>query len=232
MPIGAAAAAAALASPLVAFVVGMPVSFVHELGHAIAGWFFGYPSLPTVNFFSGGMTLQHSRIVELQFLAGGLLLWYAFAYRRRRAILLPVTAALVLYPALVLTPVHQALVLAAGHGFELLVAGLLLVRAMEGERRVMTRALYAAAGFFIVFDNARFSFLLAFDRLEKQRYQAGGGLGFQMDFSRLAAEYLHVDVTVVAAAFFGLCLLTLLLSLLVIPACRRHRHAGGETGAV
>ena len=37
--------------------VGYFVVLVHEMGHAIAGWLFGYPSLPAFDFtYGGGVT--------------------------------------------------------------------------------------------------------------------------------------------------------------------------------
>ena len=58
---GLAVAVVAFAFPFSRFVFGYFVTLVHEMGHTLAGWLFGYPSIPAL-YWRGGRRqrlLQH-----------------------------------------------------------------------------------------------------------------------------------------------------------------------------
>ncbi len=221
---GALAAATAVTTVWLSFIFGFLTTIVHEIGHSAAGWFFGYPSVPTFDFtYGGGVTLQQERIIWLVLLVVLVFAWYMFSYRRNRASLVLLGAALGLYLLMALTPAHQGVVLALGHGAELLFAGYLLYRVMGGSRvrHEFARPVYAFLGLFILMDNIRFSYLLAFDEAQRRQYETVSAIGFQMDFSRLAQHYLSTSVSSVAVLFLVLCLLTPVFSY----ACLRKREA-------
>lgn len=52
----------ALLVPFLGFIFGYLGILVHELGHAVAAWMFGYPAVPAFDFQYGGM--DFSRIAE------------------------------------------------------------------------------------------------------------------------------------------------------------------------
>ena len=202
-----------------AFFLGFLTTLVHELGHSAGGWFFGYPSVPSFDFsYGGGVTLQQQRIWWLLLVVALVFAWYMYSYRRNLISLTLLAAALALYTVLALTPAHQGLVLSLGHGAELLFAGCLLYRAMDatGVRSEFARPIYAFLGLFILMDNIRFSYLLAFDEIQRHHYETVNAIGFQMDFSRLAEHYLHTSVANIAILFLALCLLTPALSYLCL----------------
>jgi hypothetical protein len=223
LAVGLFLAFAAVSINWLTYIFGLFTTMVHELGHTAFGWLFGYPSVPSFDFlYGGGVTLQRSRIWLLVAVVVSLFVWYIFKFRHRHILAAVLAATLMLYLAAALTQAHQGLILAMGHGSELLFAGVFFYRAIrsgtaaESWSRVWSRLTYAFISAFIIFDNIRFSYLLVFSPSQRHQYEAGGGFGYQMDFSRLADNYLNVDVTVIAVAFLLCCLATPVLSYLYL----------------
>lgn len=208
--------------PFLNFVFSYLVILVHELGHAITGWLFGYPSLPAFDlYYGGGLTVHQDRQAILLLAVYALfgLGFYLLRRHRRLHIFLGIIAAA--YTLAAFTPVHQVLQLFMGHGAELIFAGIFLYRALTGEklRTPAERPLYAFVGCFILLSDLRFAFRLLFSSEQRQLYEEAKGGGHWMDFSRIAEEYLRTDLETVAAAFLLCCLLPAVLPFLVY----RHR---------
>jgi hypothetical protein len=182
---------------------------VHELGHTIAAWVFGYPAIPAFDFvYGGGLTIHQGR--ELPLVVGVYVALAAAAYfvRQRPRLLMAAGMVTACYSVLAWTPLHEAVQIAAGHAAELVFAAIFLYRALSGAacRVGAERPAYAFAGFFLVFHALGFAVELATSPVARAEYVAAkGGLG--MDFTRLAAEFLHVPLETVAAGFAATCLL-------------------------
>jgi hypothetical protein len=223
--IGAGLAALFLAVPFLRFVLGYLTILVHELGHAIFAWLFGYPAIPAFDFhYGGGFTSYENRkalLMLLIFAAWGFALW---SYRRHRPGLVAVGVLAGIYTLLALTPLHEQLIGFMGHGTELVFAGIFLYRALSGSavRLPVERPLYAFLGFFILASDVRFALGLIWSPLERQLYADAKGGGDWMDFSQIA-RFFGVGLESVAGIFC-------LMALLVVPATwfvYRRRHALG-----
>jgi hypothetical protein len=208
--IGAGLAVLTQLLPLLEVLVGYFVVLVHELGHALAGWIFGLPSVPAFDFgYGGGMTAHLERSAAL--VAGVYAVFGAglFVFRRNRASLALVAGLAALYTGLLATGFDRAAILALGHGGELLFAGVFLHRALSGRAVALEaeRPLYAWLGLHVVFHDLGIAWGLMTSDLQREVYAAAKGGGHAMDFSRLAREFLHVPIEALAAAFFVACLL-------------------------
>jgi len=215
LALGLFLAVAVMGSSILSYFSGMITTMIHELGHSAGGWLYGYPSVPSFDFiYGGGVTLQHERAWWLAAGVALLLVWFMFKYRRNRVTLLLLAGMLAAYTVTALTPSHQGFILAMGHGAELLFAGVFLYRALSGSKisHAFMRPVYAFISLFVILDNLRFSYLLAFDDTHRYHYESVSAMGFQMDFSRLADNYLNISISSIAAIFFALCLLTPVLS--------------------
>jgi hypothetical protein len=187
---------------------------VHEMGHCIFGWLFGYPSFPAFDFiYGGGLTFHGGRSLlllgaEYVVLAVGL---YVFRSNFRTVALLVLIG--IAHAACAFTSAHQVVILFMGHGTELAIAAIFLYRALSGAAVVHAaeRPLYAAVGLFIVFSDLAFAYGLVTQPVQRALYEDAKGGGHWMDFSRIAEEYLHTKLSTVAL-FFLVC------SLLPIPA--------------
>lgn len=217
--LGAGAALAACILPLsfASYVFSYFGVLVHEMGHALAGWLYGYPSIPAFDFvYGGGVTSYTVRAPLLAAIVQGVLLWLAWIFRRNPPSLLLALATAALYALTAWTSLHDSVITAMGHGAELIVAGIFLHRAASGRacHHGAERLAYGFVGWFVTFDNLRFAHRLVTSPFHREMYEQAKGGGHWMDFSVLAEQYLRVPLESVALAFFGLCLLAPALAIL------------------
>jgi hypothetical protein len=215
--VGALLAACTLASPLASYVFSYFTVLVHEMGHALVGWLYGYPSIPAFDFvYGGGVTSYAERVVILPLAVQLALLWLAWIFRGN-----PVSRALVLggaafYGLTAWTPAHEPVITAMGHGTELVIAGIFLHRALSGRacHHRAERLVYAFVGWFVTFENLHFAYHLMTSSFHREVYEAAKGGGHWMDFSVLAEQSLRAPLESVAAAYLVLCLLPPALAIL------------------
>lgn len=196
--------------PILRYVFHTLITLVHELGHTAAAWLFGIPAIPAFDFvYGGGMTVHQGRstgLLVLIYAAMGAVVW---SFRGRRALYPAFGAWIVAYTLLAFTGAHEAIEIAMGHGSELIFAGIFLYRALEGSacRVPAERPLYAFCAFFILLSDATFAagLLTSADRVAD--YEAAKG-GHAMDFTRLAADVLHVDLQAIVFVFLLATVLT------------------------
>lgn len=223
--VGAVLAALVLAVPFLRFVFSYLTILVHELGHALFAWLFGYPAIPSFDFhYGGGFTSYETRKTILLGLVFTGWILALYAYRHHRPGLLAIGGLAGLYTLLALTPLHEHLIGFMGHGTELIFAGIFFYRALSGTAVKVgaERPLYAFLAFFIVASDARFALGLVRSPLERQLYAEAKGGGDWMDFS-LLARGLGMELTAVAGLFFIVTLLALPLAWL---ACRHRDRLG------
>jgi hypothetical protein len=190
---------------------------VHEMGHALTGWFFGYPSIPSFDFYyGGGVTLTQDRIIAINVAVCVLLMLAAIYFRRNSVILIGTAVAAVVYPLLAFSIWSDALIVALGHGTELIIAVIFLYRAMSGSSLIQEaeRPVYAFLGFFIVIFNVVFNYKLITNTTFRFEYEYAKG-GMQMDYSVLASEYFHTGLVTVAKVFLVLALAAPFISLAI-----------------
>jgi hypothetical protein len=215
--------------PALEVMIGYFLVLVHELGHALAGWLFGYPSVPAFDFtYGGGVTAHQSQKKILVLVVFGLLAALFWAFRRNRTSQVLVVVLALAYGYALATSWHEIVMIAMGHGAELLFASLFLNRALSGRACTyeIERPLYAWIGFYIILHDLRFSYGLVANPYERLAYMNAKGGGHWMDFSRLSEDYFHTSLESVATAFLLLCLAPPLLSFLF----HRYRPQLGALG--
>lgn len=209
--VGLGLAVGVLAVPFLRFSLSYIGVLVHELGHSAVSWAFGYPALPALDFtYGGGMSLTFGRrpVLVVGFvLVLVLLLGWAWRHPRWRLVAAAVVGLWILAS---LTAIHEVVVLAMGHGAELLFAALCLHRALTGDavERPVERPLYAMVGWFLILEGIWFAWGLLTDPGKRQVYEDAKGGGHWMDFSRLAEDYFGVDLSWVALLFLLACIAT------------------------
>jgi len=224
MLIGAALALWTLHSPVLYTLSNMLKTLVHELGHAIAGWGFGIPSVPAFDFtYGGGVTIHQDPSPVVLALIYAALAYLLFLYRHNARSLALLCAIGGAHIASLLTGFDEPIAIAMGHGFELLFAGIFFYRALSGFACVHAaeRPLYGFLGFLITFDNMRFAYRLIYSHEHRWMYENAKGGGHWMDFDRLAREFLLVDLSAVAYFFMLASAAPLVISLALY--CTRDR---------
>lgn len=186
------------------------VIIVHELGHTVAYWLFGYVAIPAFDFiYGGGVTVAFGgrSLLLLTGIYGGLAyLFYRYWNNVLTArVLLGLT---IVYLWLAYTDGHQAIVALMGHGFELIFGVLFLYRALSGFgcKRSGERSLNGTLGAYIWAHDIEFCWRLLSDRAYMLEYFQGKG-GIDHDFVRLAADYWGIQFQLVITGFLLLTLL-------------------------
>jgi hypothetical protein len=191
---------------------------VHELGHAVSGWIFGYPSVPAFDFrYGGGLTSHEKRQIALLAVAYVGLGAAFYRCRRHPPAVIALGVLTGVYTLAAFTELHEILIVFMGHGFELLFAGIFFYRALSGAsvKLAIERPLYAMLAFFIVLGDMRFAWGLIHDPGERAMYEEAKGGGHWMDFSVLAEQHFGTELQTVAGLFFIACLLPLIAGWLV-----------------
>ncbi len=214
--VGLAAAILIFFFPFWKYVFSAFITLVHEFGHAVFGWMFGYPTIPAFDFvYGGGVAIHFDRSVKLLLIYLALYgaLFYVFRKNRMTQIILGVC--LVIYCIFAFTPVHQILILFMGHGMELTFAGLFLYRALSGSSVInpLERPLYAFVGFFTNFRDVGFAYNLLYDPATRSRYMEGKG-GLTNDFVRLAYDHFNYQLNAVFVFFFICCFIPPIIAFL------------------
>jgi hypothetical protein len=221
--LGAGIALGVMSMPFAAFALGYIKVLTHEMGHALAGWLYGYPSIPAFDFvYGGGVTSHGARWVWVALAVQAGLLWLAWLFFRNRVSFVVLVGLNVFYALTAWTGAHDPVILAMGHGTELVIAGLFLHRAFSGRacHHAAERVTYAFVGWFVTFENLGFARGLVTSAYQREIYENAKGGGHWMDFSRLAEQHLHVPLEAVAVGFFVMCLAPPVLAFL-----GNHYHA-------
>jgi hypothetical protein len=221
LAIAAGAGALGVAVPFLRFFGSFLSTLVHEFGHTVAAWAFGYPSVPAFDFvYGGGVTIHDERNTGLLIVTGAAFAFACWSFRRRSRVLAGLGALGAVYVLLAATPAHEFVIVAAGHGSELLLAGVFIYRGLTGVacRIEAERPCYVGAGTFIALHAARFGWQLANSEEFRALYEDAKGGGGWMDLSRIATEFW--PGTSVAALGGWFALLALATPLAALAAAR------------
>ena len=153
-------------------------SIVHEGGHTLMALAMGQPALPRITFDGH---VPFTVIGPTQYIAVCIVVWAALAWLTFKAYqnqFLRVTATIlvVAYPIFAFSePRRQLAILLAGHGGELLFAGIALWRAQTGlfTANQLERAAYSVVGWYLVFLNIFLWSGILYDPIARDQYTQG-----------------------------------------------------------
>lgn len=200
-------------------------TFFHEIGHTIFLWFYGYFTIPMFDFQHGGGMAYHFGGQNPMILLGvySLLGYGIYKFHKYPVILVPLVLALILNVTLVTNEtLHMNLVNFMGPGFESLIAGFLIFRAVFdlAPRGIFERLLNSIFGFGMGF----FALISAHALLHNEAYrlvyfEQKGQHGFG-DFDKIATQISFMDFETVVFTWMGLtlvCMATPFVLYLVMP---------------
>jgi hypothetical protein len=186
--------------PFVAWILHTLGTLCHEMGHAATALALGRPALPAFDFGQGGgVTMIGERewwVLGLGALVAGALLQ---RWRGRRPLQVAVGAAVALVVLLLLTGWDQALIIAMGHGGQVLAATVFLYRALSGAAvaHAAERWLYGLVGWCLLGHAAGMCWDLLHDVGFRSWYLLGKR-GIDNDLVQLADGFLGWSLEAVA----------------------------------
>jgi hypothetical protein len=192
-------------------------TLAHEMGHAIFGWAFGYPSLPAFDFlWGGGVTLHFDRSTSMLILVYMGLGALIYLYRKNTSTVIFLVLVALFHALFSYTDFNSVIILFMGHGTELVIGGLFIYRSLSGRSIIhpWERPLYAVIGFFLIFADIAFGFNLLRDAGFREEYLEGKGGVIDNDFIRIARDHLHVKMNSVVIFFLFCSVITPILSFL------------------
>ncbi|HET8796846.1 MAG TPA: hypothetical protein VFO89_04130, partial [Thermoanaerobaculia bacterium] len=179
--------------PFTRFVFSALVTLFHELGHAVAGWMLGHPSLPAFDLvYGGGFTHQGAFRLPVAILVAGLFAYVAYLNRENRKWLAIVIVVAIVWLVFVTREWRRELLIAAaGHLAELILAAVLLYKALTGRgwrNPSMERPLGAFAALFVQIHSMHFAWKLVNDPAFNAWYREGKGGALMNDLEVVALD--------------------------------------------
>lgn len=190
---GLAAAVIVYAVPFTRFVFSAIVTLFHELGHAVAGWLFGYPSLPAFDIiYGGGLTHYGQWHLSIVLAIGAGFAWLAWLFRENRRSLAIVIAFFAIWLFIVTREWRREIVMAsAGHLSEYILAGIMFYKALSGtgwRSPEFERPLGAFVAFFVQIHSMLFARRLLKDTSFLDWYKQGKGGALMNDLEVIALD--------------------------------------------
>jgi len=193
--IGFAIAVIAYAIPLTRFLLHPIITLVHELGHAVAGWILGYPSIPSFDFVYGGGITPHGRFqLAIALVVAGGFGYGMYLFRENRRTVALIGGCFLIWLFFVTSEWRRLLVVsAAGHASESIFAGIFLYMALAGigwRIPELERPLGAFIAFFIQFNMIYFCLDLMHDQDVLEVYKQGKGGMLMHDIDSISADLI------------------------------------------
>ena len=189
------------------------ITFFHEIGHTLAGWFYGYVTIPSFDFqHGGGMAWQVTgQLPALDFCLYALLGYAFYLLRGSAGAQAGIAAVILFHVATAYVPVHESILDFMGPGFEAMIASFFLTRAWLdlAPRGGIERFLNALFGFAMIGHIFIEGWALLHDDAMRLVYFEQKGQHSFGDFDKVA-EAMSVDFSTVVRVWLGLGLAALL----------------------
>jgi len=165
--------------PLLSFLLSPLTIIVHEIGHTVVLWLFGFPAIPAFDFANGGgVTLSDLERAPSTIWAWGVgVLALGWWQRLRPPVLVALGVGVLVYFWMYDSVRETLAITLGGHAGELAFATLFLYRGLTGWgcRIEVERFLYAFIAFMIFFASLRLGLSLSGDAMERYWYLQGKG---------------------------------------------------------
>ena len=191
--LGLAGAIVAYAIPFTRFVFSAIITLFHELGHAVAGWLLGYPSLPAFDFvYGGGFTHMGGFHMSIALAVAALFAYLGWSFRENRTSVAIVAVLFGLWLVVVTREWRREIVFAgAGHAAEFILAGIMFYKALSGagwRNPELERPLGAFIAFFVQIHSTLFAWRLTHDADFLAWYREGKGGALMNDLEVIALD--------------------------------------------
>lgn len=191
--IGLVAAVAVCSMSFARFIFHPIITLVHELGHAIAGWLLGYPSIPSFDFvYGGGITPHGAFQIAIALVIAGAFAYAGYTFRQSPWAVALIAGVFLVWLFFVTSEWRRLLVVeAAGHASECIFAGIFLYMAIAGigwRIPELERPLGAFVAFFIEINMILFCLDLMHNQDFLEDYRRGKGGMLMHDIDAISAD--------------------------------------------
>jgi hypothetical protein len=162
--------------PVIGWVIGTLQTLVHEIGHAVASWFFARPAVPAFDFSQGGgFTIIRDRSTLMLVLILFAWAWLAWMVRFSKKPLIAVGVGAAAWILCMLTGLDEPIFSLMGHGGVYAFAAIFLMRALTGLGVVYPGEdkLYGAVAWALWWKEVAFSFSTLTDAATQNMYLRG-----------------------------------------------------------
>ena len=185
------------------------ITFFHEMGHSVTGWFYGAPTIPMFDFVHGGgwAYMPVGRLVPLLMLVWGLMGYGIYlSYREYRWICSALFLGLLFNIATAFTPWHDNVFDFMGPGAEPVIGAFLLIRALYdlAPRGGAERFMNAMLGFAMPLHSLIMGWALMHSAIVRQQYWTQKDAQGSGDFDKIADRILVGDFNAVVMVWVGL----------------------------
>ena len=204
------------AVPVLSFCGWFIASLAHEMGHSAAAWLCGMPAFPAIRLDGHAAAVWSEQATWLVFAMTGILGYLTWRVRHLPAAAAALLIVTLFHPVIALTGASSFLCLAAGHGGELLFAGICFWRTVVGgfTESEAERCLYATLGWYLLAKNLTLFFGLMTSFEAVVEYHGSGSFGMTNDLIRIAEDVVGWPLESVALLMFVLALAVLPVSLI------------------
>ncbi|HYC91218.1 MAG TPA: hypothetical protein VEO54_18505 [Thermoanaerobaculia bacterium] len=190
---GLGAAIVVYAIPFTRFVFSAVVTLFHELGHAVAGWLFGYASLPAFDLVYGGGLTHHGPFrLSIAVAVACVFGYLAWLFRENKKSVGIIAALFLVWLYFVTREWRRELMFAsAGHLSEFILAGILFYKALAGvgwKSPEIERPVGAFVAFFVQIHSTLFAWRLLHDPAFLDWYRQGKGGMLMNDLENVALD--------------------------------------------
>ena len=172
------------------------ITLVHEFGHALCSWLFGYFAVPAFDFtHGGGVTLtDHEMNIYIRIGVYVVLAWLLYLFKNYKMILCGLGTIIGALAFSQLMNWDQLAILYMGHGTVAVMGGLFLFRGLSNiaVHHIVERVLYFFLAFFVLIEEFMFSRKVINNPGFREMYLEGKG-GVANDFHRIG-DHLHLSV--------------------------------------
>jgi len=196
MGFGLVAAIVVYAIPFTRMAFSALVTLFHELGHAVVGWLFGYPSIPAFDFvYGGGITHMGNFQRPIAILVALGFFYAAYLFRENKKSMAIVGVLFLCWLFIIAKEWRREIAFAsAGHLAEFILAGIMFYKALAGvgwKNPEFERPLGAFIAFFVQIHSTLFAWRLTHDPAYLDWYREGKG-GAMMNDLEIVALDLHI----------------------------------------
>ena len=206
------------------FIMHHFLTLVHEFGHSLCGWMFGYFSVPAFDFTHGGgvAVIDQNMNIYVRVAVYLVLGWCIYTFRRYKMILAGFIIIVICLALCQIMNWDELAILYMGHGTVAIMGGVFLFRGMSNVavHHVVERVLYFFLAFFVLIEEFVFSRKIINNPGFRDMYLEGKG-GIENDFHRIG-DHLHMSVQDSIAIHSIVCIVVPVVTYLIYILAMRN----------